>query len=428
MTKGYSLSVLHITRADNSGGSARSAYKIHSGLRRLGLQSRMLVQIKVTDDPDVQDIHGGSWRLRALDSIGRRVIDRLSLQYCFYPSSFALVQHPWFRAADVIQLYNIHGGFFSFRALPKLTGEKVGVWRLSDMWAFTGHCSYSHDCDRWRVGCGCCPLLGEYPSLGQDTTAFLWRVKKRVYGRSRLVIVATNSWMEKLVKESPLLGSFPVYRIPNGVDTDVFRPIAERSAREVLNIEPSLKVVLFIAHGATVGTRKGGDYVPGVMERVIASGVGRVALVVVGQGAESWADHPAYQTIRVGFMGNDRYLATVYSAADVLIHPAVAENFPNSILESMACATPAVTFNAGGVGDAVRHMETGYLAGYKDSEDLARGIRLLLEDNALREKLGTGARKVVEEEYTVQLQARRYAKLYERLIAEGRYRMLAGRQ
>src|SRR5512138_1756916 len=101
-----SLSILHINDSDRLGGSGRSAYRIHSGLRNLGLRSRMLVRHKVTDDDDVGQMSANA--LRFFDRISYHTFERLSLQYLFYPSSFLLTRHRWFRQADVVQLFNTH--------------------------------------------------------------------------------------------------------------------------------------------------------------------------------------------------------------------------------------------------------------------------------------------------------------------------------
>jgi glycosyltransferase involved in cell wall biosynthesis len=412
-------SVLHISAADNLGGAARSAYKIHTGIRKLGWGSRMLVKTKVTDDPDVDSIHGGRLTLRLFDLAGRHLVDALGGQYLFYPSSFAIARHPWFQASDVVQLYNLHGGYFTYRALPRLAARRPLVLRLSDMWPLTGHCAYSHDCQRWKTGCGECPLLGEYPALARDTTAWLFRSKERVYQRLSLVLVATNRWMEALIRQSPLLGRFPVHLIPNGVDPEVFRPIEKAVAREALHIDPAARVVLFLAHVAKPGTRKGAEYVPLAMERLAGEGVENLWLMVGGEAVESWPEGRGYRTLRLGFTTSEKLLAIVYSAADVLVYPVLAENFPNSVLESMACATPAVAFDVGGVSEAVRHRETGYLAEYKNADDLVRGAALLLKERSLTEGMGRRCRAVVEQEYSSDLQARRFAELYRSLTPPG---------
>src|SRR3989338_4752320 len=240
----------------------------------------------------------------------------------------------------------MHGCFLPFRILPWLCLHNRRVfWRLSDMWPFTGHCAYSYECERWKTGCGSCPRLEEYPAIHWDTTRFLWWLKKRTYQRSKFVLIATNRWMEDQLKASPLLSHFPVYRVPNGVDTDVFRPISKESVRTSLGIPFKTKVILFLNNVAKMGTRKGGEHVLEVMQRLTARGMKDCLLFVVGEGADSWPDGSNYQTMKIGLTNSDRLLAILYSASDVLLHPALAENFPNSVLEGMACGLTTVAYN-----------------------------------------------------------------------------------
>ena len=111
-------------------------------------------------------------------------------------------------------------------------------------------------------------------------------------------------------------------------------------------------------------------------------------------------------------------MALCYSAADLYAGPSLAETFGLVFSEAMACGTPVVAFAGTGASEVVRHMETGYLARYQDGEDLAQGLRLLLENDGLRGQLSGRSREVVEQEYTLDLQARRHVQLYERVIAQ----------
>ena len=121
------LSIVHFSTADIIGGSARSAYRIHTGLRAAGHRSRMLVGIKAGDDPDVETIQRGPISLFA-DRIANKVSDSLGLQYQFVPSCMTVANHPWVRNADVIQLYNTHGGYFStFSNSPVWFGQELCV-------------------------------------------------------------------------------------------------------------------------------------------------------------------------------------------------------------------------------------------------------------------------------------------------------------
>lgn len=412
-------SVLHLNFSDNDGGAARSAYKIHSGLRHLGWTSRMLVRQQVTNDPDVDNIQKHQPWLRFGDALSRKVLDRqVGLENWYYPSSNALVQHPWFQAADVVQLYNLHPYFFSHRVLPRFSSQKPVVWRLPDMWAFTGHCTYSYECDRWQTGCGQCPHLDSYPPLKHDTTALLWQEKQRIYRQSQITIVVTNRWMENLLQKSPLLSHLPIYRIPNGVNTNVFHPIPKAQARAALDIPLSANLVLFAA-ADTTEVRKGCEYVPLVMQK-LAANVPNLMLLVLGRGAESWKDGLGYRTLRLGLTDSDLSLALTYSAADVFLHPALVENFPNTILESMACGTPCVAFDVGGVEDILRSRKTGYLAAYRDLEDLVQGTFQLLMEPEQRIQRSSDCRQLIETEYTLELQAERFAQVYENVIAQNK--------
>lgn len=412
------LSVLHVTRADNLGGSARSAYKIHAGVRNHGHTSRMLVEHKVTDDPDVGRIHGDRSGAKLLDEIGRQAVDRLGLQYLFYPSTFALARHPWVEKADVIQLYNTHGGYFTHRALPMLSRQRPIIWRLSDMWPLTGHCAYSLDCERWRTGCGKCPLLREYPALSRDTTRMLWKLKKRAYSKSNLVIVATNRWMEQVVRASPLLQQFPLYRIPNGIDTEIFRPIEKRSAKQVLGIPDNSKVVLFAENVAKAETWKGGHYVVPLMKRLAENSSQHHVLIAMGEGADQWPEGEGYQTVRIEFTRSDALMAIVHSAADLLIHPALVDNLCNVVLEALSCGTPVAAFDVGAASETVRHMETGYLARLKDEGDLYTGVRSLLSSDEVRQDLGRRGRETVVKEFSTDLQSSRFMQLYEDVVRD----------
>src|SRR2546421_11870609 len=106
------LNVLHISDSDRGGGAARTAWTIHTGLRRAGHGSRMLVGRPLSGDDDVRSIKRNDlWR--AADRAAGEGLDRLSLQYAFYPSSFGGVRDPWFRAPHGVQLYHLHRRYFS---------------------------------------------------------------------------------------------------------------------------------------------------------------------------------------------------------------------------------------------------------------------------------------------------------------------------
>ena len=401
------LSVLHISESDAAGGAARAAYKIHNGLNGLGHRSRMLVGRKTTADDEVRKLKRNlAWR--AADRVSGSVLDAFSLQYAFYPSSFGLAVDPWFRSADVVQLHNLHGSYFSFTALPLLSRRRPVVWLLHDQWAMTGHVAYSLDCERWKHGCGSCPYLEEYPRLRRDTTAILWRMKRAVYARSRLQIVVPSRWLLDLVLASPLLERFPARHIPNGIDTTIFSPGSKHEARERLGLPLDRKLVFFAAADLHE-RRKGLHLLVQALQRLEDPPL----LLLAGAGATP----EGVESRVLGAVSDELVLRDAYRAADVFAVPTVADVLAQTAQESIACGTPCVSFDKGGVTEVVRHLETGYQAKLGSVDSLAEGLATLLADDELIAKLSARCREVATREYGVDLQVSRYVELYDEVLA-----------
>lgn len=412
------LAILHFSTADILGGSAKAATRIHQGLAAAGHRSRMLVRYKQSNDETIESIWPrGPARLwdRAWDALSTRS----GLQYIHVPSSARAIHHRWVRDADIIQLYNIHGGYLSPADLPRLSHRAPLVWRLSDIWPATGHCAYSGACERWREGCGHCPDLGAYPPVRRDATAYLWRRKRVAYAKSNITFVAPSSWMEDIVRASPLLRDFPCVRIATGVDEDQFNmPLAEATrvaARTELDIPENATVILFAAHILDGNPRKGGQNLVAALN--LLGAMPNCLLLLAGVGGQSWREAQPLDLRLAGYRSEPDDMAKIYAAADFSVTPSLDENLANTVLESMACGRPVVAFNAGGTRDAVRHMETGYLAAAGDNTALANGIKQFVDSKELRQRIGRGASELVSREFGQSRQTERFANLYHDILA-----------
>ena len=408
------LRVVHFSTADNEGGSGRSAYRIHRALRSGGHASRMLVGYRITDDPDVDTVSGGR-ALKFADRMADRLTRKLGYQYACVPSAWRVRRHRWLKAPDIVQLYNLHGGYFSPRLLPWLSRRAPLVWRLSDMWAATGHCAYSGACERWRTGCGACPDLATYPGIAIDRTASLWRMKQRLYANLRMTIVVPSSWAGRIARESPLLGRFPIVRIPNGLDTALFRPQDRRAARRRLGIPETGTAILFSSNVVHNNPRKGSDMLQQALRRLGPRD--DAMLLVAGVGAEHWPGTVPQRVVPLGYLTDDRAIAASYTAADFVVVPSAVENLPNTVLEAMACGRPSIAFDSGGMADAVQHGKTGLLIAPGDEATLASAIATLLDDAGLRQRLGESSLALVTREFTAEVQLRRFETLYRDILA-----------
>jgi glycosyltransferase involved in cell wall biosynthesis len=403
MASGAALpSVLHLSHFDEYGGAGRAAYRLHQGLRRSGARSRMLVGVKSSDDPDVAEHRRG---------LPDRVLNRLAyesgVQYAFLPSTRRLLRHRWVQEADVLQLANIHGGWLALPALPRLARGKRVVWCIHDMWSFTGHCGYSYGHDGWMTGCGNCPHLDAYPAVRRDATKINWHLKRAVYGRLDVTVVAPSTWLARLAGRSPLLERFDVRIIPYGVDTDLFAPYPRADARTRLGLELDESVVLVVG----MEPRKGSTLI-GTTIRVAEEQLGAPVTLLVAGSTEN-AEPPS--GIRARLLGtlDEEAMRMAYCAADAYLLPTLHDNLPNTVIESLACATPVVATDVGGVGDLVEDGFNGFLRA-ADGTALGEALAVVLRSPTLREELGSHARARASDRFSLQAQASAYLDLYTR--------------
>jgi glycosyltransferase involved in cell wall biosynthesis len=341
------------------------------------------------------------------------------LQYLLQPMKNRFLDHPFVKNADVIHLHNLHGNFFSFTILPALSRQAPLVWTLHDTWPLTGHCSYNYDCDRWRVGCGQCPNLREYPEIALDTTAWLWRRKRQCYHNSRIAVAAPSQWLCDMARASPLFEGCRVRRIPYGIDLSAFCPGSQQEARQELSLPIDAHVLMVVVFADTIpgAARKGAAYFKEALRFLDIKP--RPWLLVVGSRGMFQGYEQSFSVREVGYVGATK-MRQCYVAADLFISPTLADNLPVSLLEATASGTPSVAFGVGGVADIVRHMETGYLAKERDSNDLAQGIHWVLSDRTRRLALSAKCRALAEREYAQSLQVSRYVDLYEEMLAMDR--------
>ena len=347
-----------------------------------------------------------------------RVAHQIGLNDVHCVGAFKIKKMEAYVEADVLNFHGIHGDFFSYLALPSLTTHKPAVFTIRDTWPLTGHCAVTYDCERWKIGCGKCPYPDTPPALPtkRDTTHLEWKLKDWAYRHSRLTVVALTRRMMAQAKLS-MLARFPIHHIPNGVDTEAYQRLDPDLCRSALGIPVGKKVLLFAA-GHLNRQHKGGNLLARALEDLPPSLMPEIVLLLLGEGGELLADAFDVQVLPLGYIGGHRLKAMAYSAADLFVLPTRGDQMPNVLLESMACSTPIVSFDVGGVADVVRPGVTGYLARPEDVQDLRNGIVQLLEDAPLRQAMGQQCRAIAVQEYSTQLEVQRYIALY-RDVARG---------
>jgi glycosyltransferase involved in cell wall biosynthesis len=404
------MNVLHINQSDISGGAAIAGYRLHQGLLAQGINSRLLVGTVKISSNRVAAVP----RKPRIENQLFRFTWRFGLNYLNHVGSFDIPKYRFYQEADVLNFHNLHTGYFNYLSIPSLTEAKPAIFTLHDMWSFTGHCAYSYDCDRWKIGCGKCPYPDAYPAIRRDNTRLEWKLKNWAYSRSNLTIVVPSKWLAEQVEQS-MLNRFSIHHIPYGIDTEAYQPLDPEQCRSLLGISPGKKVLMFGAENLK-DARKGGDLLLKALQSLPESLKAETLLLTIGSGSEALSEVVGMPNLNLGYVSSDRLKSIAYSAADLFIFPTRADNLPLVLQESMACGTPVVSFNIGGIPDLVRSDITGYLAPPEDAQDFCNGIVQLLEDQNLRDRLGQNCRAIALAEYPLELQAKRYIELYRQVL------------
>ncbi|WP_164924814.1 glycosyltransferase [Thermodesulfovibrio yellowstonii] len=231
-----------------------------------------------------------------------------------------------------------------------------------------------------------------------------------------MIIVAPSLWIKNLVQESPILCKFPIFYIPNGVNTEIFKKHNKMKIRESLGISPNKKVILFIAEDFFKDKRKGGIYLIEALRLLDRSFLKNLVLLIIGKNDVNDEIIIPVDIIKTGSISNDIQLAEFYSSADLMVLPTLADNLPNTLLESMSCGTPVVAFNNGGVPEVIKHMENGYLVKNRDVEELARALKLFLSNDIFLKSLSENCRNHICKNFSQDKEIKKYIELYSELI------------
>jgi glycosyltransferase involved in cell wall biosynthesis len=172
------------------------------------------------------------------------------------------------------------------------------------------------------------------------------------------------------------------------------------------------KIVLYIAEGGKKNPFKGSEYVEQVVQRYKT----RTDILFVSVGGSHKDRYQKENILYIPKLHSKEDLAKIYSSADVLLNPTLAESFGLVVVEAMACGTPVVAFKTGGVPEIIDHEPSGYLARYKDTDQLCKYIEKILshDASALAQMSHNAIQKASQ--FTQQKMCQEYLKLYKSLL------------
>ena len=314
---------------------------------------------------------------------------------------------PEFRSADVIHLHWINQGMLSLEEVRRIVAsDKKVVWTMHDMWPFTGICHHAPAAPATKHRAVIVPTWSPV-----HQTTFHASCSKETAGlrEGKITFVACSRWLRSWRKRA-LTRGHEVVDIPNPIDTEVYFPMDKAMLRDKMCLPRKKKIVLFAATKAS-DPRKGLEYLIQA-SHTLAQERDDLFFLIAGTDSEGILNRLPLPARSMGYMPSER-MPELYSAADLYITPSLQENLPNTIMEAMACGTPCVGFRIGGIPEMIDHGVNGYVAEYRNGDDLARGVAEVLY-KADWEAFSRRARDKVVRTYAPEKIAHRYTTLYER--------------
>jgi D-inositol-3-phosphate glycosyltransferase len=251
--------------------------------------------------------------------------------------------------------------------------------------------------------------------------------ERRVLKRADRLIVATEA--EKAQLQWLYKGDLRRMRvIPPGVDVSHFYPIPSDEAKLFMGMASHFRMVLFVGR---IEPLKGVDTLIRAMSCVKIKNLDLpVYLAIIGGDPDASPEEMTAEMARlqklcdelgvgqtVIFLGKRAQdtLPYYYSAAEVLVMPSFYESFGMVALEAMACGTPVIASQVGGLAFLVRDGETGFHVPEGDPAALCEKLSLLLGDPALRHRMGARATQYAQD-YDWQKIAAQIVDVYSELI------------
>ena len=311
---------------------------------------------------------------------GKTKKERGLFSYPIFGTDVSLL--PSVQHADIIILHWVLHGFMSIKNIRQLakTGKPI-IIILHDMWPITGGCHYAGDCTKYIIECSECPMFesGDHRKLAASG----FKLKRKLYNTfENLHFISPSSWLAKCANQSALTKDKPVYHIPNLLNTTIYRPHDKIQSRQILNID-GRQIVLTFGAVSIDSPYKGWTYLMQALDlltkRISCENV--TLLIFGGLNDSTSLDNLPFKVKKMGRVMSEIEMSIIYNASSVFIAPSLNDNLPYTIFESLACTTPVVAFDTGGIPDMVIHKKNGYLAKYKDSEDLTNGILYTLEND-----------------------------------------------
>lgn len=418
-----------IVNTYDKGGAANSCLRLHKGLLKSGVDSSVLLRNKEKNiscteviNPRIQVIS----RIQKVKNKFRRILKELKLLnerplsekeiflrnrvkglewYSFPDSKFDIMESKLYKEATIVNLHWA-ANFVDYKSFFEKNTKPV-VWTLHDMNPFTGGEHY------------------EEAYLGIDELGFpIKRLKSKeeirfdkdnlaikiqaLSNAANLTIVTPSEWLADEARKSEVFNGRSVFCIPYGLDSEVFAPRGKNYSRALLNIPKDKQVILFVSDSIDKN-RKGFIFLKKAVEQLANPN-----LVLCAIGDKNNNLEAIENVLELGSIYDERLMSVAYSAADVFVIPSLMDNLPNTVLESLMCATPVIGFPVGGIPDMIQDGVNGFITKEISVDSLVETINKFLNNPSCFSEVEI--RNNAIKKYDQKVQSERYIDLFSKIL------------
>lgn len=314
---------------------------------------------------------------------------------------------------DIVHFHNIHSNYFGLEDIEEIQKYcKHIVITLHDMWLLTGGCAHACECKKW-ISSNCNNCNGNYSMPAFKYSAFVYGKKKKYFMKKNIHYITPSKWLYDQCMQS-YLKSEDIQIINNGLDMDRFKVYSKKEARKIFDFPLDKNLLLFVANGLN-NPFKGFPYLLDALK--LLKDKGKYGLIIIGN-KESGALGLEFETFTMGYIDSLEKMNQLYAAADLYIHPSMADVSSFTAMESLASGTPVLAFNTGGIPEVVSE-EIGWLVEAGNSQQLAEKIENIFSNREELKKKTKKARIVVENGFNLKDTINRYREVYRDILKEG---------
>lgn len=396
------MKVVHISSSD-TGGAGIAAKRLNDALNNAGVDSTLLCVHKSTSGHKIVQhqipisakllthSHLPIGQNKYLNHISEfeQAYEAVSFPEAFYDLS----DNELVKQADIINLHWV-GSILNYKQFFAKTTQPI-VWTLHDMNPFLGIAHYMGDLNKNRG----------FKTI-EDKVA---HIKYNAISKHQNVhVVNLCDWMKGFSMNSKVFSSRSHSIIPNSIDIGTFTHRDKTACRKALNLNPDDKIVLFCAQSAH-NHRKGFDLLLNALKMLKSD----IVLAIVGD-AENIQLPCNLRHIGFGSVHNELMMSIIYSASDLFVLPSREDNLPNTMVESLCCGTPVVSFSNGGMKNVIADNISGKLIDEQSAQALAEAINGMLSSmNTINNaEISSNARAIFQPSQ----QANEYISLYNSLL------------